>query len=267
MNSVVAEFLHGLMQAAAIWLALLAVAIVVLSVAVRRPSPKAERLPEEQRVRGILLKRARLTAQYEELQRFAGEVAVAADRASATAERRRKEWLTTQGRAQVAWEAYEACDDQARRLTAAAALPTPKTPSTPAEYAERERFLHRAAMAACTHRQLSPLDLSDALAHRNGWDPRRHPVEQEMVLQRVARDSLHETYRLAAQQESAAWQVANTATVAARSLREEAYLAAERARQAKRAIRPSRPANRADSRPQWSVQATVGMRLISHPMR
>ena len=59
--------------------------------------------------------------------------------------------------------------------------------------------------------------------------------------------------------------MANTATVAARSLREEAYLAAERARQAKRVMRPGRPANRADSRPAWSVQSTIGMRLISHP--
>jgi hypothetical protein len=122
-------------------------------------------------------------------------------------------------------------------------------------------------MEACIHRRLSPLELSDALAHRNGWDPRRHPVEQEAVLQRVARDSLHERYRLAAQRESAAWQVANTATVAARSLREEAYAAAERARQAKRAMRPGRPANRTDSRPHWSVQSTIGMRLISEPTR
>ncbi|GIH05784.1 hypothetical protein Rhe02_38510 [Rhizocola hellebori] len=266
MNAVFLEFLHGLMQAAAIWLALLAVAVIALSVMVRRPA-KRERLPEEQRVRGALLKRARLTAQYEELNRFADEVSVAAQRAAATADRRRAEWLAAQGRVQIAWEAYTACDDQARRLTAAAAIPAPRTPSTPAEYAERERFLHRAAMAACSHRQLSPLDLSDALAHRNGWDPRRHPVEQEMVLRRVARDGLLETYHAAAQQESAAWQVANTATVAARSLREEAYLAADRARQAKRVARPGRPANRTDTRPQWSVQSTVGMRLIARPTR
>jgi hypothetical protein len=191
------------MQAAAIWLALLAIAVIALSVMVKRPtSAKRERQPEEQRVRGALLKRARLSAQYEQLQRFANQVAVAAERAAAVAQRRRKEWLTTQGQAQIAWEAYEACDEQARRLTAAAALPPPKTPSTPAEYAEREKFLHRAAMAACSHRQLSPLDLSDALAHRNGWDPRRHPVEQEMVLRRVARDGLREIYRVAAQRES-----------------------------------------------------------------
>ena len=122
MNSVVIEFVHGLMQAAAIWLVLLVIAVITLSIIVRRPSPRRERQPEEQRVRGVLLKRARLSAEYEQLQRFASEVAVAAERAAATAERRRKEWLTTQGQAQIAWEAYEACDDQARRLTAAAAL-------------------------------------------------------------------------------------------------------------------------------------------------
>jgi hypothetical protein len=122
-------------------------------------------------------------------------------------------------------------------------------------------------MRACSHRQLSALDLSDALAHRNGWDPRCHPVEQEVVLRRVARDSLRQAYRVAAQREATAWQAANTASVAARGLREEAFLAAERARQARRALGPSRPANRTDQRPQWSVQSTVGLRLIARPLR
>ncbi len=267
MNSVIVDFVHGLLQAAAIWLALLAVAVIALSIMLGRP--KRERLPAEHAVRGALLKRARLSAQYEQLERFAREVGVAAERAAATAERRREEWLTVQSHAQSAWEAYETCDAEARRLSAAASLPLPKTPSTPAEYAEREKFLHRAAMAACSHRQLSPLDLSDALAHRNGWDPRRHPFDQEIALRRVARDGLREAYRAASRRESAAWQTANTASVAARSLREEAFRAAEQARQARRVMRPGRAGgsvNR-DSRPQWSVQSTVGLRLIARPLR
>ncbi len=265
MNSVLIDFMHGLLQATAIWLVLLGIAVIALAVMLGRP--KREKLPEEVRVRGAMLKSARLSAQYEDLQRMAKEVSVAAERAAATAQRRRREWLTSQTQAQHAWEAYQACDTETRRLALAAALPLPKVPSTPAEYAFRERFLHRTAMAACTRRQLSALDLSDALAHRNGWDPRRHPLEQELLVRRASRETLEKTYRVAAQQESTAWQAANTATVAARSLREEASHAAERARQAKRAMRPSRPANRADSRPLWSVQSTVGLRLVTRPSR
>ena len=37
MNAVLVEFVHGLLQAAAIWLALLAVAVIVLSVMVQPP--------------------------------------------------------------------------------------------------------------------------------------------------------------------------------------------------------------------------------------
>ena len=57
------------------------------------------------------------------------------------------------------------------------------------EPAYRERFLHRKAMAACSRKELSALDLSDALAHRKGWDPKRHPVDQEVVLRRAIRES------------------------------------------------------------------------------
>ena len=129
MNSVIVDFVHGLLQAAAIWLALLAVAVIALSIMLGRP--KRERLPEEHRARGALLKRARLSAQYEQLERFAGEVSVAAERAAAIAERRRKEWLTVQSHAQIAWEAYEACDAEARRLGAAAPTAAAEDPVHP----------------------------------------------------------------------------------------------------------------------------------------
>lgn len=178
-------------------------------------------------------RRRRLAAEGAELSRYAAEVTVAAERAATTASRRREEWLAAQERAEAAWRAADEMDTEVRRLTAAAALPTPRTARTPSEYADRERYLHRAAMAACVRKELPVLRLSAALAHRDGWDPRRHPVEQELILRRVARDGLREAERAAAERERAAWRDAEMAASAARSLRHEAAQAAERVRQAR----------------------------------
>jgi hypothetical protein len=76
---------------------------------------------------------------------------------------------------------------------------------------------------------LSVLDLSDALAHRNGWDPRRHPVEQEAFLCQVIRDGRLAVHRTAETRERTAWHAAESAAVAAGSLRDEAFAAAQRA--------------------------------------
>ena len=167
-----------------------------------------------------------------ELLRYAQEVSVAAARAEAMAARRREEWLAAQAQVDEAWQAYDASDAEAQRFSHAAALPMPEAPKTPAEYAFRERFLHREAMAACSRKQLSALDLSDALANRAGWDPKRHPVEQEIVLRRAIRDRMWAGYRAAANRERAAWQAAHLANEAKASLREEARLATARASQA-----------------------------------
>jgi hypothetical protein len=246
MDKVIPFFLDGLPRAATIWLLLVlfaVVAILGLIVSARREEPAAQ-----QPVPGTVLKRARLAAKAQELSRYAQEVGVAAERAATMAERRREEWMAAQVHSEAAWQAYEASDATARRLSAAAVLPTPRTPRTPDEYADRERYLHRAAMFACSRRELSALDLSDVLAHRNGWDPRHHPVEQEVILRRTVRDSLLAAHRVATRWERDAWQAAETAAVAAKSLREEAFVAAQRSRQVQQALlpvlTPSRPARR-----------------------
>nr|MDT0660107.1 hypothetical protein [Micromonospora sp. DSM 115978] len=178
-------------------------------------------------------RQARLIAEVRELSRYAEEVAVAAGRAEVTARRRREQWAVAQDRVEAAWQALVAAEVEVDRLAAASVLPTPRTPRTPAEYADRERYLHRAAMAACVRKELSVLDLSAALANREGWDPRRHPVEQELVLRRAARDELRAAERVAAGRERTAWDEAGVALVAARALRQEAAEAAERVRLAR----------------------------------
>ena len=70
--------------------------------------------------------------------------------------------------------------------------------------------------------------LSDVFAHRDGWDPRLHPVEQELVLRRAVRDHLLARQRAAREREQAAWRAAENAAEAARSLRDEAFAAVNR---------------------------------------
>ncbi|WP_329107814.1 hypothetical protein OG792_05135 [Micromonospora sp. NBC_01699] len=245
MDNLMYFFLLDVPRAAVIWSALIVVALVAMAVLIaRRPGPELTdgAVPESGRkggpIRAAVAGRARLTAEAEELARYADEVAVAAGRAAETARRRREEWLAAQDDAETAWQAYESADADARRVAATTYLPVPRTPRTPAEYADRERYLHRAALSACGRRELSVLELGDALAHRNGWDPRRHPVEQEVILRRAVRDGRLAAQRRAAERERATWRTAEAAAVAARSLRDEAFAAAERARAASHLLPP-----------------------------
>jgi hypothetical protein len=239
METVLYNFLVGVPTAVAIWSGLIVLAAIGMACLIALP--RRNRPEERQEADEAARRDAVLATKAQDLGRYASEVAVAARRAAATAQRRRDEWLAAQAEAEATWQAYDAAEDAARRVVGAAALPTPHTPRTPAEYADRERYLHRAAMAACTRRELSVLELSDVLAHRHGWDPRRHPVEQEVILRRAVRDRLLTAQRAAAQRERAAWQVAEVAAVAARSLREEAFAAASDAHRTQHWLAPDGP--------------------------
>ncbi|MFY1672853.1 hypothetical protein ACN27G_23305 [Plantactinospora sp. WMMB334] len=243
MNDLLYNFLIEVATSTTFWLAVVGLALAAGIWIVVRPR---EHAPDHRDATGYDVaaadaqgRRERLAARAAELHRYAEEVAVAAERSTVTAQRHRDEWLAAQEAAEAAWRRYEAADAAASRIGAAALLPEPRTPRTPAEYAERERFLHRAAMAAATRHELSVLQLSDALANRNGWDPRRHPAEQEIVLRRVARDTLLAAHRAAEEREQAAWRDAEVAAAAARSLREEAFAAASRAEQLHRWLPPT----------------------------
>lgn len=234
MNVVLYEFLVDVPRAAAIWSALLVLALTVLTVLVARPEREPDMAPPPGPEPG--------TPDPSDLIRYAEEVAVAAAGAAQTARRRRADWLDAQERVAAAWQAYDEAEAAARRFAGAAALPTPRTPRTPSEYADRERWLHRAAMAAYWRGDLSVRQLSDVFAHRNGWNPRLHPVEQEAVVYRVVRDLRRAEYRAVAERERVAWQEAEVAATAAGSLAAEAYAAAEQVRAA------NRPAARAPRR-------------------
>ncbi|WP_197087882.1 hypothetical protein [Micromonospora sp. HK10] len=234
MQTVFSTVLPDVPRAALIWLALIAVPAIAIAALIIRPGRLrpvfAGRISE-----AAMPSSLELAEEARERARYAQEVEVAAARAAATAERRRAEWLAAQEEVDEAWRAYEAAEEDVHRLAAAAALPLPRTAQTPAEYADRERWLHRAALDAQWRKEITVEQLSDILGHR-GWDPRRHPVEQELLLRRLVRDNLHARQQTARAREQAAWRDAELAAAAARSLREEAYAATRPAVQPRSAL-------------------------------
>lgn len=151
-------------------------------------------------------------------------VARAHERAAAYAAevaRRREDWLRAQEAVDATWAAFDAADRDARRAAAAAAFPILKQRRTRAELADRERNLHRMTTAACRRRELSIAQLNEALAHRGGWNPRRHPVAQEATLRAAVREHRYAAYQAATGQERQAWQEAEQAAATLRSFRAE----------------------------------------------
>ena len=241
MNIVVADFFSDVQHALAIWSLLLLVAAMCVAFLMprdKRVRPAAANAPDP--AIGPVLKRVRLSSEARELRLHARRLRSIADQAEETARKRREAWLAAMNQAAQTWQAFEEGDALTRRIEATLALPDPETPKTPAEYADRERYLHRAAMRACSHRQLSALDLSDALAHRNGWDPRLHPVKQEVMMQRRIRESLLREHKAAVVKESKAWESAQLAATAVRNLRQEAFFAEQQAREMQKAAGPAR---------------------------
>jgi hypothetical protein len=149
---------------------------------------------------------------------------VAADRAASTATRRRAAWEAARAEVDAAWAAYEDADRAARRTAAAVAFPAPRRRYRPGENAERERYLHRAATAACRRREISIKQLNEVLAHR-GWNPRLHPVAQEAPLRNAVREHRLAAYRTATAREQEAWHAKEVADAALCSLRDEALTA------------------------------------------
>ncbi|SCG60733.1 hypothetical protein [Micromonospora halophytica] len=225
MNTVLYQFLIEVPTAAAIWSALLVLALTVLTVLVARP--ERDRRSDEAAAEPAP---ADVAVEAADLRRYAEEVAVAASGAAQTARRWREMWLAAQEEVDRAWSAYDEAESAARRFAGAGALPVPRTPRTPAEYAARERWLHQAAVVAHWRGELPVERLRDVFAHRDGWDPRRHPVEQEVLLARAVRDSRRDDYRRAVARERSAWRDADLAADAARALAAEAYAAAQRLR-------------------------------------
>ena len=208
MESALHSFLVSVPQAAAIWITMLLAVAVAAALLAWRGQPAAT--PADT-IAG-------------DAARYAEEVAVAGDRAAATATRRRAAWEAAREEVDAAWAAYEEADRAARRTAAASAFPAPRRRHRPGENAERERYLHRAATGACRRREISIKQLNEVLAHR-GWNPRLHPVAQEAALRTAVREHRLAAFRTATAREQEAWHAKEVADAALSSLRDEALAA------------------------------------------
>ena len=208
METALHSFFASVPQAVALWmLMLLGIAVATTALGVpRKPMP----VPEAEVDADAL--------------RYAGEVAAAADRAAAAAAHHRAAWEAAQDELDAAWAAFDTADRAARRAAAACAYPLMSRRRKPGENAERERYLHRTAAAACRERKISIAQLNEIYAHR-GWNPRLHPVVQEAALRAAVREHRFAGYRTAMECERAAWREAERAAEALRGLRAEAAAA------------------------------------------
>jgi hypothetical protein len=237
---------HGMQQALAIWLALLAavaITFLIITFLSRRGSGgpswwsrlrKAIRDPEAARERQARAERT--SKEIQELQRYCAELAVAASRATLMAERRRAEWEAAQRTQEAAWRAFEESEAAVHRLRRANAFPL-----TDDDPEARRRHLIRLANAAHDRGEISAANLADALMHRNGWDPTAHPFAQELTLRRVIRDRKFHAYQEASEIERQTANAADMAAAAKRSLDDESFDAELRLRRAT-AVAPERSA-------------------------
>jgi hypothetical protein len=240
------NFSHGMQEALAIWLALLAAVVVtflIMTALSRRgtggPSwwsrlRKAVRDPEAIRERQA--KAERTSKEIQELRRYCAEVSVAAERATLMAERRRCEWEAAQRTQEAAWRAFEESERAVHRLRRANAFPL-----TEDDPEARRRHLVRMVNAAHDRGEISAANLADALMHRNGWDPAAHPFAQQLMLRRVIRDRKFHAYQEASEIERQTANAADMAAAAKRSLDDESFDAQLRLRRAT-AVSPERSA-------------------------
>ncbi|MDQ7903053.1 hypothetical protein RB614_00775 [Phytohabitans sp. ZYX-F-186] len=255
-------FLLDVRGAAMIWLALVAVGaapFVAMAISAQRRWRRSRPRPE----RRVRSRRESPAARQAELRRYAEEVAVAASHAAVTAERRRAEWAAVSRTQQAAWRAYDEAAEAALRTIQAEAFGTPKTPSTVDDVSARRRYLERAAAAAYRRGDLTADQFGDVISGRNGWDPRRHPFEQETRLRVARRDRLRRACETLSEVERAAWQAAEVAVAAKRSLDTEAISAALRVRQAASRTRPARrPVRSTRPMPSWNADTAPIPRVV-----
>jgi hypothetical protein len=231
----------------AIWLILILVSMPALFLLGSPPALRHPRIAALQllgAVRRYRRDQRRLRSEAVGAVRFAEEVQVAADRADESAQRWQSAWRQAEEQAGTAWQAWRDADRRLARVRSASAYATPVAPRTAAEYADRERSLHRMLHAAVASGDLP------GSALRAGWDARLHPVEQELVLLKAVAEHRRAAYRRAVAAEHSAWHDAQLAFAARDSLRREATAARERAA----ALRTNLPRPRrrlAPVRPAW----------------
>jgi hypothetical protein len=248
--NVVAEMLLTEPAPAAIWALLM---LLSLPAMLLLASPEAVRDPRRflldswSVVRRHRAQRAGQQREAEHAVRFADELTVAAERAGQSATRWYEHWQQAEQGAETAWQAWQEAEQTAARSRAAAAFAMPAA-RTPAEYADRERFLHRAVGDAVGRDDLPAAAMAGALAGRGGWDARLHPVEQQLVLDRAVAAHRYHRYRQAVTAEQTAWHDTQLAHSTRDSLRREATVAVAEAAAVRHLVPAPRPTTEAARR-------------------
>src|SRR2546423_5228867 len=142
--SIVESALHdlsrGMPYALTIWLALVT-AVAFGCALMAYPALRQRYVEAKARTTAARLRDVRLAAQAAELQRYAGEVAVAAARSKVAAQRWQAEWHAVCRAREAAWQAFVGADDAAPRAGPAAAFPLPLELGTAGERRSRVRPL------------------------------------------------------------------------------------------------------------------------------
>jgi len=197
-------------------------------------------------------RRAQRRQDAEHAVRYAEELTVATARATRVAAQWREHAQQSELDATAAWQAWQDAEQRLSVIRVASAYPMPAA-CTPADYADRERFLHTAVRAAAGRGDLPADAVAEVLAGHGGWNPWLHPVEQERVVQEATVAHRRHLYRRATMAEKAARHDARLAGSARDSLRRETAVAVVQAaavRHLAPALRPGRTA-----RPRQTVLA------------
>ena len=179
-------------------------------------------------VRRLRAGRARRRQDAEHVVRYADELTVAATRATRAAVRWREHCRQREQDAAAAWQAWQAAEQRLTVMRTASAFAMPLA-FTPAEYADRERFLHRTIGVAVDRGDLPASAVAGVLAGDGPWNPWLHPVEQERAVQHAVVAYRRHLHRRATMAEKAARHDAQLAIATRDSLRRENAAAAVRA--------------------------------------
>ena len=227
--NVVAEMLLNEPAPLAIWAVLM---LLTLPAVLMLGSPHGLRSPGRavqdvvDLIRGRGVRRGKQLQAAVEAARYADEMRSAADRAVHSAQLWQQHWELAEERRETAWRAWLEADARLRTSRDAAAYGTPWTPQTPAEYAARERFLHRAVRSAADRGELPAAAVADALAGGGGWNPLLHPLDQELAVRQATVEHLFAEYQRADLAEQAVRHDARLSARTRDSLRQEAVAAA-----------------------------------------
>ena len=179
-------------------------------------------------VRRLRAERAQRRQDAEHAVRYADELAVAATRATRVATRWREHARQSEQDADAAWQAWQDAEQRLTVMHTASAFAMPLA-FTPAEFADRERFLHRAVGAAVDRGDLPATTPAEVLAGDGRWNPWLHPVEQERAVQRAVVAYRRQLHQRATMAEKSARHDAQLAIATRDSLRRENAAAAVRA--------------------------------------